>query len=631
MVRPREPFCEKSSCYTSDATRSMRWIGTALFAGLCLLAVCACAQPVAPRGQYSVSFKIVGGKLAVDRDAFRVAPALVKFEPAIRLSVRRAIATIAGPLSPGLLSDYAWLDYVVAYETWSAANQDQLDLGTLFSSVFLFADVLQQTPDSGLILNDDEIDPLSGTISFSIVPLFDSDAVEIVLPAMIESRQRARILELRKRLAKLNGSLWSSAKIRNAVAPLYANLGLAPQILVLPRSQTIQIVEGPRIASIVLPADQVPVRDIDRLLWKLLDTRHFRRTRGKRVVDYDRDLGYAQGDEPYAIPYQLQAMQLLISPLGYTLITQVSLRPGASQYVDMVVKKQAKKQSRHVAGGFEYKPGQGFGALADLQLSSLSLSGGGPSGTLGSGSYSAEFVGFSAGVHAGVSVQRNRVLDGVKVDEQSTAEFATLDWAPWRGLNGNTITLQLIPSHAVVFNQTLNTIKPGVQFIHNDLASEYPSRTLIEARVLLAPRFADCILTATTHRSFDRWEYDLSGRFENAVGDPPLFELPSLGGADTVRGFRADDAIGRRLWSSQNELWHGISRWQPLKIATFVDLGGAYQTTGSYPGLRTGAGAGIRLDLRVAVLKFDWAYGFGEAATGGSRGKFYFNVVLPTH
>jgi hypothetical protein len=33
----------------------------------------------------------------------------------------------------------------------------------------------------------------------------------------------------------------------------------------------------------------------------------------------------------------------------------------------------------------------------------------------------------------------------------------------------------------------------------------------------------------------------------------------------------------------------------------------------------------------VAVLKFDWAYGFGQAATGGSRGKFYFNVVFPTH
>ena len=192
---------------------------------------------------------------------------------------------------------------------------------------------------------------------------------------------------------------------------------------------------------------------------------------------------------------------------------------------------------------------------AICQSPSLTLSGGGPSGTLGSAGYSANFVGGSASINAGTSEERNRVLDGVKVNQQSTAESATLSWEPWRGLDGNTVMLQLVPSHAMVLNQTLNTIEPSIQFVHNDLTSEYPSRTLIEPRVLIGLRFADCIVTANTHRSFDHWEYDLSGRFENAAGDPPIFELPSLGGADTVRGFRADDAIGRRLWSSQNELW----------------------------------------------------------------------------
>jgi hypothetical protein len=32
--------------------------------------------------------------------------------------------------------------------------------------------------------------------------------------------------------------------------------------------------------------------------------------------------------------------------------------------------------------------------------------------------------------------------------------------------------------------------------------------------------------------------------------------------------------------------------------------------------------------VRLAVLKLDWAYGFGAAARGGSRGKFCFNVGL---
>lgn len=611
----------------------MQSLGTASFAGLCLLASCAQTEPVQSRGQYSVSFKIAGGKLAVDRDAFRVAPSLVKFEPAIRRSVRQAIATITDPLAPSLLADGAWTDYIIAYEAWSAANPDRLDLGTLFSSDFLFADVLKQTPDLGLILNEDQIDPASGSISFSILPLFDSKTVAIDLPAMIDSRQRARTLQLRKRLTRLNGSMWSSAGIRNALGPLYTNLGMTPQILVLPRIEAIQIVESARIASIVLPADQVPARDVDRLLWDLLDTGRFRRAKGKRLVDFDSDLGYAFGDEPYAIQYQIQAMQLLISPLGYSLITQASTSTGQSQYVDLVVQSNAKmkKKSRHIAGGFAYKPGQGFSALGIAQLPSMSLSGGGPSGTLVSGSYSANFLGLSANVDAGVSLERNRVLDGVKVNEQSTTEQATLNWEPWRGLDGNTVMFQLVPSHALIFNQTLNTVEPGVEFVHNDFASEYPSRTLIEPRVLIGLHFADCVLTVNTHRSFDHWEYDVSGRVEDAVGNPPIFELPSLGGADTVRGFRADDAIGRRLWSVQSELWHAIPHLQPLKIATFVDVGGAYQTIGSYPGLRSGPGAGLRLDLRVAVLKFDWAYGFGNAATGGSRGKFYFNVVLPTH
>lgn len=604
----------------------MQSLGAACFVGLCLLASCVSAQPLPARGQYRVGFKIVAGKLAIDQDAFDVAPSCVKFEPAIRLTVREAIAKI-GPLSPSLLGDYAWPEYVVAFENWSAADPHRVDLGTLFSSDFLFANLLAQTPDSGLVLNDEELDPAGGTMSFSILPLFDSRTVRIDLPAMLASRQPARTTELRQRLAKLKGALWSSTKIRQALAPLYSNLGLSPTIFLLPRNQSIQIVEGPRIASILLPADQVPARDLDRVLWNLLDAAHFHKGRGKRIVDFDRDLGYATGDEPYAIQYQIQAMQLLITPLGYTLTTQASPRTGANQYVSLRVEKTSKP--RHVAAGLGYKPGQGISALGNLRLRPLNLSAGGPSGALGSGSYSASYLGLSASVNAGVSLERNRLLDGVTVNQQSTTDSAALGWTPWRGLAGNTILMQLIPSHALILGENVNTIQPGIQFVHNNLASEYPWRVSASPSVLIDKRFTDCIVTANTHRSFDRWEYDLSGRFENASGNPPIFELPSFGGADTVRGFRADDAIGRRLWATQSELWLPIPRVSPLKFATFLDLGGAYQTIGSYPGLRAGPGTGLRLDLRLAVLKLDWAYGLGQAATGGSRGKFYFNVELP--
>lgn len=626
----------------------MEWSRTTSVVGLCMLVLSSRAQTIPSRGQYTVSFKIVAGKLAIDRDSFRVAPSLAKFEPAIRLAVRKAVATMAPPyvaaLAPGELDasltdsltqllrmDNAWAGYISAFENWSAENPDRLDLGTIFSSDFLFCDLLRQTPDSGLILNEEDIDPLDGTISFSILAPFDSNTVRIDLPGMIDSQRNVRTAQVLKRLAHLNGSLWSSAGIRKVLAPLYRNLGLAPQILVLPRTQTIQIVEGPRIASIILPADQVPARDLDQLLWRLLDSRHYRTAlRAKkawattRVVNYHRDLGYANDEQPYAAQNQLQTLQLLIAPLGYRL----SAHPCADGYVNLLVEKAAKQKTRHLAGGFGYKPGQGFSALGAAQLAALNVSGGGPSGTLASASYTVNFLGFSTDLESGVSEERNRVLDGSKVNEQSTGELATVEWQPWRGLDGSTVLLDLVANHAIVFKDTLNAIQPGVQFVYNNFTSDLPSRTTVEPRILINARFADCIITASQHRSFDHWEYDLDGRFENAIGHPPIFELPSFGGAGTVRGFRADDAIGRRLWSTQNELWRPLPRWPALKTATFLDLGGAYQTSGSQPGLRAGLGAGLRLDLRTAVLKFDWAYGFGAAATGGSRGKFYFSIAL---
>jgi len=579
----------------------------ASLAGLCLVALCARAETA----QYSVSFKIVAGKLAVDRDMFHVAPGMVKFEPAIRLSVRRAIAEI-GAISPDLLIDSTWPAYTERYAKWAAADPARMDLGTLFSSDFLFSCLVQQTPDNGLILNEDDIDPEDGAISFSILPLFDASAVHI---------ESERVSQLRKRLKRLNGELWSSAKIRKAIAPLYANLGLTPEIVLFPARGAMQIIEGPRIASILLPADQVPAKDVNRLLWLLLNTAHYRKASRKRSVDFD--------DGPYAVAYQIQELQLLISPLGYTLVTAPSTRAGPNQYVDLVV--QAKKQSRHVGAGFEYKPGQGASALGNLLWPPLSLSAGGPSGVLGSGAYSVQLVGFSASASAGVSLERNRLLDGVKVNEQTVTDTITLGWEPWRGLSGNTLLFQVTPAHAVILNQTLNTIEPALRFVHSNLASEYPLRFAVSPHILIGDGFSKSIVTATTHRSFDHWEYDFSGRFENAFGDTPIFELPSFGGDTTVRGFRADDAIGRRLWADQNEIWFPLPRLAPVKIATFGDLGGAYQTIGSEPGLRAGVGTGLRLDLRVAVLKFDWAYGFGQAATGGSRGKFYFNVFFPTY
>jgi len=409
----------------------------------------------------------------------------------------------------------------------------------------------------------------------------------------------------------------------------------------------------------------VPARDLGRLLWDLLNTRDFRRAmrnrnawETNRVLDFGRDLGYAEGDEPYVVPHRLQELQLLISQLGYTVTLQPSPRTGFAQYVDLRIEKGtgAKAAKRHLAGGFQYKPGQGVSALGQAQIaqlsvplrnSTLSAQGGGPSGDLWSGSYFTDFLVFealheraSARLNASSVTDRERFLAGEKVDEHRTGGLGELEWQPFRDLGGALLLLHLDANHSVVslgaaHPQQLNSLQLGAVLVHRE-------DVRFEPRILLGRDFARATATSNLHHRFDRWEYDISSRFENATRATPLFELPSFGGEDTVRGFRADDAVGQRLWSLQSELWRpipGLENWAPssaqiqafvqkLRIAPFFDLGGAYQTIASRPGLREGAGLGLRLDLRLAVLKLDWAYGLGDAATGGSRGKFYFSIGL---
>src|SRR5262249_11565423 len=134
---------------------------------------------------------------------------------------------------------------------------------------------------------------------------------------------------------------------------------------------------------------------------------------------------------------------------------------------------------------------------------------------------------------------------------------------------------------------------------------------------------------------------EIAGRFDVASKDTPIFELPSFGGVDSVRGFREDDAIGRRLWSIQNEIrtpifglhpdatgWKKFLRDQ-TKLAAFIDLGAMYETVGTKSGLRAGPGIGLRVSFMGVNMKGDWAYGLGDAAVGKGRGRFHFSIDTP--
>jgi hypothetical protein len=333
-----------------------------------------------------------------------------------------------------------------------------------------------------------------------------------------------------------------------------------------------------------------------------------------------------------------------------------------------------KDKPRRIGVEFTYKPGQGVGVSGLFQESripwpfsngTVSVSGGGPMGNVWSGNYFADFLDFSKihqrialRLNASQTVTQHRFLAGQKVDETETGGLGHLEWEPWRDWNGGNLRFSLDTSRTTVnlasntksiSTQNLTSTEFGAAYYLNSVEAEFPQQTIIQPRVKLGlgasateQPFAHATIVATHRRSFDVWQYDFAGRLESATRGTPLFEQPSFGGADVVRGFRADDAIGLRLWSLQSELLHPVPGLDPakltnaqirqlvsgLRLAWFYDLGGVYQTTASASGKRSGAGMGLHIDMKLAVLKLDWAYGFGQAATGGARGKFYFGIQL---
>jgi hypothetical protein len=344
------------------------------------------------------------------------------------------------------------------------------------------------------------------------------------------------------------------------------------------------------------------------------------------------------------------------------------------QGVEAPDKSEDKDKPRRIGAELTYKPGQGIGVAGLFQASRIpwpfangtgSVSGGGPTGGVITGNYFVDFLGFPQ-IHQRIAMRLNgsqavtlhRYLAGQKVDETDTGGRARVEWEPFRDWNGGDLriwmdagrtTVKLASNTKSIATQNQTTTEFGAAYYMNSVEAEYPQRTVIQPKVKVGlgasateQPFAHATLVATHRRSFDAWQYSLAGRVETATRGTPLFEQPSFGGAEVVRGFRADDALGLRLWSLQSELLHpvpgldaaGLTNAQirqlvsGLRLACFYDVGGAYQTTGSAPGERMGVGMGLHIDMKLAELKFDWAYGLGNAATGGAKGKFYFGIQL---
>lgn len=98
-----------------------------------------------------------------------------------------------------------------------------------------------------------------------------------------------------------------------------------------------------------------------------------------------------------------------------------------------------------------------------------------------------------------------------------------------------------------------------------------------------------------------------------ALGDLPTTEMFSIGGADTVRGYRYGEMKGNRMLYANGEYRFKISN--ALQAALFVDAGQAWNGNEGGPGkLKVGYGAGLRIDTPLGMMRLD--YGIGEK--GGS-------------
>ena len=339
-----------------------------------------------------------------------------------------------------------------------------------------------------------------------------------------------------------------------------------------------------------------------------------------------------------------------------------------------------------------YRPGQAVRVQGIFQVAPFKLPGflgGGASSfsvqagadrtqPIGSGNFQSDYLWFnqlklrlSLQVNYATDATSQRILAGLVTDERRTGPMAHVEAELFHNLGGWSLTVSaephhdnitLTPVHASSVNDTLTTIEAQSALAFKSSAVLHPLRLEINpaikwgvsgsASVAAYTRFST---DAGLHwRLYNPWlvSLEMAGQVQVATSHTPLFELPSLGGPQSVRGFRADDALGRSAGSLQTELWSplpftlktedaGAVRSflrKNIRMAGFYDFGVVSGTNfGILPigsstaqqfqaGLRQGPGLGVRFIQGPIALKLDWAYGFGQGAMGPGHGRFYLGV-----
>ena len=339
------------------------------------------------------------------------------------------------------------------------------------------------------------------------------------------------------------------------------------------------------------------------------------------------------------------------------------------------------EQKNFLGLGFEYKPEQGVRLLGSFQRKNsfgFDLTrveaGGGTSG-FGSAEYSKDFVLFNKlarrlkiDTGAGTEFESKRVVVGQLVDERRTGagargELELYRDGPDRQLNvflearRERVVLTAAATDATdatgdeLVRALLTRIDLGASYSWRKTLTGHPASLRLEA----AGRFGLPVDESSAFRRLHgraQYHYSIAGpveletrfEFRHATSATPSFELPTLGGLESVRGFRSDEESGHVLWSWQNEIWVPVMKGgAPSKFRDFmrrnIRAAGIFDSgrridvltdqTASQALLRLGAGVGLRVKYQGVIIELDWVKALGAAENRPPNGRFYFNFRLP--
>ncbi len=268
----------------------------------------------------------------------------------------------------------------------------------------------------------------------------------------------------------------------------------------------------------------------------------------------------------------------------------------------------------------------------------------------------ADYIGFdvlrtrlSLQVSALSEPEPSRFLSGVSTDQLRSGTRARIEYEPFRDWNAHRLVLFAEAEQAEVKltvggssnSSTVHSLRAGAHWRLAKFGTLWPVAfsllpTVAHGSVEGGQSYTKAGVAGTLQQRFAGLIQESSLRFESASAHTPVNELPSIGGAESVRGFRRDDGIGRQAWKLQSELWMPLRKTEgegrlaeflgSLWLAGFLDAGGTRKpAAGSAQGTRFGAGLGLRYVQPPLVVKLDLAKGKGPADTGRRASRVYFN------